>query len=124
MKILQKTNVKSLWLKAKLYVQMCIGFAFAAMCSTTAKADLTNPDKVTIKSNANADDVFGKSIGFIFELAKYGGAVLFAWGLVKLIMAVINDQPDQIKTGAFMMGGGLALFFLRTISANMGIISK
>lgn len=122
----KETNMmkaQRLYRSVKNKLQYAIFMAMLALYSTPAYADLTNPEQVTISKDAgNADAMFGKILGMVFEILRYAGAFMAVFGIVKLIMAINNDQPEQYKTSILMAGSGVVLFFLKNLAKNIGLI--
>ena len=88
-----------------------------------AGGTITSPDKVTMNGSANADDVFGKTAGVVLAMVKWAGVIMAIMGFVKLVIAINNDQADQIKGSVMMIMSGLVMFFLKDVLKGVGIVS-
>lgn len=80
--------------------------------------------QVTINENVNAGQMFGKVAGLVLDVARYAGVILAIMGVVKLVVALNNDQADQIKGSVMMIFSGVIMVALKTILVTLGLVSS
>ncbi len=79
--------------------------------------------EVTVNPDVDAGQMFGKIAGLVLDVARFAGVILAIMGVVKLVVALNNDQADQIKGSVMMIFSGIVMVALKTILITMGLIS-
>lgn len=76
---------------------------------------------VAATDTASFEDPAKNLIELVLTLIKYGGILLGIWGLVQLFLAMNNHDSTQKMSGVWMVFGGIAMVFLKTLLNGIGI---
>ena len=102
---------------------LAVGFIFECLQTVPVYADgtLSAPDTISLASDVKGDTVFGKVAGLVLVIMRYAGVILALLGIAKLVIALNNDQADQIKGSIMMIGTGIVLVILKTLLGANGL---
>lgn len=95
------------------------------MMLTSASADGTAWDTVTVKSGADADagSMMGKIIGVLLTLTRFVGVALIVYGVYEVVMSFMQNQPEAKTKGIIMALAGAVMTALKSILSAVGVIS-
>ena len=73
--------------------------------------------------NADTASIFGNIIGVILDLVRYVGVILAVWGVVQFFLALRNEDGDSKARAGLTIVAGVALFAIKSLVANTGLIT-
>lgn len=112
--------------KVTKFARRIIAYATVTACtlSSSLVAHASGFDAVTI-SNADVDAaaMMGKVIGIIVTITRYAGVGLAVYGVVEIVMAYMQQQPEAKTKGIIMLLCGAVMFTIKSVLKWLGVIA-
>lgn len=113
-----KNKVKLAFLNAAV----AIGSVGTGLYVGMAQACATQAEKYTVDTtNVNFNDLQGRILGLVFMILRIVGVVWCVMGISKVVGALKDDRPEDIKGGIASAIAGAALAIAPTLLGFIGI---
>lgn len=95
------------------------------MMLTSALADGTAWDTVTIKNNSSSDagTMMGNIIGILLTITRFVGVALVVYGVYEVVMSFMQNQPEAKTKGIIMALAGVVMTALKSILKAVNVVS-